>query len=550
MDMENRNDKKVKSGELNIDKEHSIIESALQDVIDFVGYIDIDTHMLHIVRWLAEPQLDEKSFSMDYDQGVDKVIQKYLVEEDRIVCGKMFQLPNIIDTVDKFGEFTGVYRVDLPNMPHLQYKKISMHYLDLDERDVLVVTQHDFTNIVREESQMQEALRGALHHAEEASQAKSKFLFHMSHELRTPLNSIVGMTELGKGRTQEKDYVEYCFDKIDVSSRMMLDMIDDVLDIAHIENDDIKLAENVVLFRPFIEGVAEKARANAYAKKINFQLNVDEGIAKSFNFDAERFSQVLRNLLSNAVKYTQRFGSVELNVKLIGEEIGRQSLEFEVKDTGVGIDDHFKSKVFEAFEQEYDDSTSIYGGAGLGLAICNHIVKKMGGEIEFESTKGQGSTFRVEVDLDIAVVAQPKEDDLQQELFIDKRVLLADDNAINLEIDKQLLTKKGMVVDVAENGRDALSQYMSNAPGTYDLILMDVRMPYMDGLTATSKIRASGKSDCKTIPILALTANAFEEDIRKSFECGMNAHITKPVDVKAMFSIIQQALQGKLTVNK
>ncbi|ORT99114.1 Sensory box histidine kinase/response regulator [Anaerovibrio sp. JC8] len=545
MSENNVKEKETNSGMAGADMESLVVERAIHDNADFIGYIDVNSGKMRIVRHNCSFFDDDGELVFDYDEKIGELIDEHMPEEDRSICHRMLQLSNIVETVNMFGEFTGTFKMYRDIRSPLQYKKLTLRYLDRKEKSTLVAVQTDITEITTENRQMQDALRGALKHAETVSKAKSQLLFQMSREIRTPLNTIVGMTGLGKDRSDQKDYVKYCLDKIEDSSKILLDMIENVLALSHVEQNSIQLNSDVVLFQPFIDTVAEKARADAYAKKINFQLELDPNVAKCFRFDADRMRQVLKNVLNNAIKFTQRFGSVTLGVKCLAEKYGRQSLEFSVKDTGVGIEDEFKPKVFEAFSQEYTGNSNIYGGSGLGLAICNHIVKKMGGIIDFDSAKGVGTTFRINVDLDVATSTYKPKDD-EEDICRGRRVLLAEDNEINLEIGKQLLLARGMVVDTAENGQEALSQYMSNAPGTYDLILMDVRMPYMDGLIATKKIRTSGKSDSKKVPILALTANARDEDIRQSFEHGMNAHLTKPINVEELYRSIEKALRGEL----
>ena len=526
------------------DMEQRVLERAIHDNVDFIGYIDVALGTIRILRHNGTFFQEGDELTFDYDEYIDGLVNQHMLADDMNICKRMLQLSNVVDTVNMFGEFTGTFKVFVHAGGPLQYKKLSLRYLDKREKAVIVAVQTDITEVTTENRQMQEAMRGALKHAEQVSKSKSKLLFQMSKEIRTPLNTIVSMSELGRGRAEQKDYVIYCLDKIEDSSKVLLDTIENVLALSHVEKNDIELNNDVVVFRSFIDTVAQKAKADAYAKKINFQLEMDPNVGRCFQFDADHMRQVLRNILNNAIKFTQRFGTVTLGVKCLAEKYGRQSLEISVRDTGIGIDPDFQPRVFEAFTQEYVGNNA-YGGSGLGLAICNHIIKKMGGLIEFDSKKGVGSEFRINVDLEIATAAHNADDD-EEDIFRGRRVLLAEDNEINLEIVRQLLLARGMDVDVAGNGQEALSQYMSNAPGTYDLILMDVRMPYMDGLVATKKIRSSGKSDCKTVPVLALTANALEEEIRQSFECGMNAHLTKPINVEEMYGCMERALRGEL----
>ena len=400
MSEDNVKDKETNSGLAENDMERTVIERAIHDNVDFIGYIDVKSGKIRILRHNDTFFNDDMELVSDYDEAIAHLINEHMLDEDKSICHKMLQLANIVDTVNMFGEFTGTFKLFHENGRALHYKKFTLRYLDKKAKDVLIAVQTDITEITTENRQMQDAMRGALKHAESISRAKSQLLFQMSKEIKTPLNTIVSMTELGKGRSEQKEYVNYCLDKIEASSKVVLDMIENVRALSHVENNDIQLNNDVVLFQPFIETVAGKAKADAYAKKINFQLDVDPNVAKCFRFDADRMRQVLKNILNNAIKFTKRFGTITLIVKCMAEKYGRQSLEISIKDTGIGIEDSFKPRVFEAFSQESEDN--VYGGSGLGLAICNHIIKKMGGIIDFDSTKGVGSTFRINVDLDVA----------------------------------------------------------------------------------------------------------------------------------------------------
>lgn len=385
-----------------------------------------------------------------------------------------------------------------------------------------------------------------------ADEIRHSFMTKMSHEIRTPLNTVIGMTALAKDRTDDPNYLKYCLERIDSSAHHLLMLINDVLDVSNIEKNKIILHPEKIKFREFIGDIVNSVRSDTNDKKINFRDNVEGDPAAGYIFDATRVKQVLMNMLSNAVKFTPRYGTIQFTIQKLNSNNGKDILSFTVKDTGIGISPEFLPHVFDVFEQEYSGNTTIYGGTGMGLAISKSIINLMGGTIEVKSEKGKGTEFCVEVELEVdteagktATVAKGCENNQ----FAGHRVLLAEDNEINCEIAKQLLTRRGLSVDVAENGREALSHYMMNVPGYYDLIIMDVRMPYMDGLTATRKIRSSGKSDCKSIPIMAMTANAMEEDIKESMHAGMNAHLTKPIAPKLLYNAIQEALNGTLSFN-
>ena len=375
-----------------------------------------------------------------------------------------------------------------------------------------------------------------------------KLLAHMSHDLRSPLSNVLGLTELARNKSDDREYVEYCLEKIDASAHFLMDMLTDVLYIIRLEAGENNLRKSSVDLKEFFNSLSDTARAMAYEKRLNFFAHFDEQIVPLVRTDGSRVRQVLQNLLSNAVKFTPRFGRVDFSAKLLEADNDRVRIRFTVKDTGVGIADELKDIIFLPLTKEYSGSTNVYGGSGLGLAICKQLVDRLGGTLDFTSSKGNGSEFWVVLDFeqDKAALQRQAEVPAQAVDFSGKYVLLAEDNRINCEIVKRLLTRRGLTVETAENGQVALNKYMMNAPRTYDLILMDVRMPYMDGLKAARMIRACGKSDARTIPIMAMTANAYEEDIQKSMEAGMNAHLVKPVEPSELYRAVQKALNGEL----
>ena len=375
-----------------------------------------------------------------------------------------------------------------------------------------------------------------------------KLLAHMSHDLRSPLSNVLGLTELARNKSDDREYVEYCLEKIDASAHFLMDMLTDVLYIIRLEAGENNLRKSSVDLKEFFNSLSDTARAMAYEKRLNFFAHFDEQIVPLVRTDGSRVRQVLQNILSNAVKFTPRFGRVDFSAKLLEADNDRVRIRFTVKDTGVGIADELKDIIFLPLTKEYSGSTNVYGGSGLGLAICKQLVDRLGGTLDFTSSKGNGSEFWVVLDFeqDKAALQRQAEVPAQAVDFSGKYVLLAEDNHINCEIVKRLLTRRGLTVETAENGQIALNKYMMNAPRTYDLILMDVRMPYMDGLKAARMIRASGKSDAKTIPIMAMTANAYDEDIQQSMEAGMNAHLVKPVEPSELYRAVQRALNGEL----
>ena len=373
-------------------------------------------------------------------------------------------------------------------------------------------------------------------------------LAHTSRDLRSSLSNVLGLAELAKMQVDEKEYVEYCMEKIEDTTHYLLNLINDILYTISPETESITRRSSSFNILELFENVSSVARPIANGKKLHFHTQVGDNVAPYIISDRGRIQQILQNLLSNAVKFTPRYGKIDFQLHQLAEYDNKARIEFVVRDTGIGISPEVQENIFLPMTKEYKGSTTVYGGVGLGLAICYKLTDYLGGRLEFRSTKEHGTEFRLHLDLEIdqKMSAASHVLDNHGYNFAGKTVLLADDDEINCEIAKSLLTRRGLIVDTAENGKVALSKYMMNAPGAYDLILMNVRMPLMDGLEATRRIRASAKSDAKRIPIIAMTANAYAKDIQRSIEAGMDAHLTKPVETGLLYETLQRALDGEL----
>jgi len=374
--------------------------------------------------------------------------------------------------------------------------------------------------------------------AEQASQAKSDFLSTMSHEMRTPMNAIIGMAKIAE-KTTDVEKLRYCLSKIGDSSEHLLGLINNILDMSKIEAGKLELDAVPFNIDKMLQKVCGLFNDKIAQKNIKFDIAWYEGTRRIFIGDELRVSQVVANLLSNAVKFTPEGGRIELAAaeSVAAEESGGSILRFSVTDTGIGMKQEQVSRLFNAFEQAESGTTRKYGGTGLGLAISKSIVEKMDGRIWAESEPNKGSKFVFDIKL-----ARPGVDGTDENRtertdglpdFSNVRILFAEDVEINREIFITLLEETGINIDVAENGVIAVEKFTQN-PGKYDLIIMDVMMPEMDGLEATRAIRAKAYSRAKTIPIIAMTANAFKEDIDKCIESGMNDHLAKPIDMDAV----------------
>jgi signal transduction histidine kinase len=370
-----------------------------------------------------------------------------------------------------------------------------------------------------------------------ATKAKSEFLSRMSHEIRTPLNAVIGLTDLAQKTTDAAKIADY-LQKIRLSSRFLLGIINDVLDFSKIEAGKLQLSPEDFEFKSLIFETVNIIEFKAEEKHIKLSVALDDAVPVLLFGDRQRLGQVLTNLLSNAVKFTSENGRIELAVKCISKNSETAKLRFDVKDTGIGISEEQQERLFKSFSQAEAATSRTYGGTGLGLAISQNIIKLMGSEIGVRSKKNEGSDFFFEITLPLGskAVSVAAADEAIPDLS-GKHILLAEDNEINREIVEASLEATGVTIDTAENGNEAVKLFSEN-PGKYDMIFMDIVMPEKDGFAAAREIRLLPEG--KNVPIIAMTANVFKEDIDNCIEAGMNDHIGKPIDFNNMFIKIRQ----------
>ena len=398
------------------------------------------------------------------------------------------------------------------------------------------------------------AAEDALKVAESASKAKSTFLSNMSHDIRTPMNAIIGFATLALDDIRDGKKVQDYLSKILSSSKHLLGLINDILDMSRIESGKVVLEEQETDLVTTLQELQSIMEGQAKERKLKLHVDYSNLRNRHVYCDKTRLNQVMFNLLANAVKFTSEGGSIWLTMSQLEptcEVEDRAIYEIRVKDTGIGIDKAFIKHIFEPFERERTSTVSKIQGTGLGMAITKNIVDMMGGTIEVESQKGVGTEFIIRLELRLQAEARVANEDGTKQHghaegvaeFAGKRLLLAEDNELNREIACMLLSKYGFVIDTAENGQEAVDLVAASAPDYYDLVLMDIQMPVMDGHEATRRIRNLEDKELAKVPVVAMTANAFDEDRKAAKECGMNGFISKPINMQEVVQALRMCLQ-------
>lgn len=517
---------------------------------DTILYADLDLGQLLPYRLGSRCQgiFDAKYQVRSFAESLDAYCGTWICPEDRTMFTQAVQPEHIRLELNKAPSFYINYRIPADDdFQYIQLRIVNVGPPDGRVSQVVLGFQ-TVDEEVRREMEHRQALAEALENANIASIARNTFLSNVSHDMRTPLNAIFGFTALAKRNIHDKAAVQTYLERIETASRQLLDLINKVLELAHTESGKAQVAEVECNLPQTIQEVCDFLAPQAEEKHIDFTLDCSGVRHPNVYSDPERLSQLVMYLANNAVTYTPAGGRVSVTVREL-EDLPNQYAIFQlvILDTGVGISEEFLERIFEPFAREKNTTLSGIHGIGLGLSIAKNIVEMMDGSIDVQSTPGQGSTFTITLHLRLHPKSLPQEKSADQTAGNRPlRILLAEDNEINLEIETELLEEVGFHIEPAENGRIAVEKLSASSPGDYDLVLTDIQMPVMDGWAAAAAIRQLEDPVLAHIPIIALSANVFEDDIRKSLESGIDAHLPKPMDLDLLLSTIQRIREKRL----
>ncbi len=533
-----------KAYEQNASRQTALFNALARDYLN-VYLIDAEHDTVHILKldgFVTSGLVGDSKIDYPYGATCERYVNERVHPDDRDMVRNAMRLEVIERELAKKPEFVGAYRIvdDAGETHFYQYK-----YLVAENDEGILAGFQNIDATIAAEREQQELLRNALVAAEEANVAKSAFLSNMSHDIRTPLNAIIGFNGLAQQHLDDREALERYLSKISISSSHLLDLVNDVLDMSRIESGQVGLSESVIDLDALLESLRAIVAGSAEAAGIEFVCDTAGLKHQTVVGDELKIKKILVNLLGNAVKFTEPGGTVWFTV----EERRLRSSEyahflFRVRDTGIGMSKEFQAHAFDAFAREKEVADGSAAGTGLGLSIVKSLVNMMDGTIRLKSKQGVGSEFTVSLHLKTVDEAEkesePEEDAregngaLAMARLKGRRVLLVEDNELNREIAFEVLKGAGFKVDTAENGLEAVRAVAEAVPGTYDVVLMDIRMPVMNGYEATRTIRDLSDPVRAHVPIIAVTANAFSSDRDEALAAGMDGHIAKPIDPKLL----------------
>ncbi len=524
-------------------REHAEVITSLSTIYSTIFRADLDSHHYEVLT-TVDSMLPIAGREGNFDDVKAEVLKAFMAQDMRPFMDEFLDINTLADRLQN----TNTIETEYKN-PAGQWMKARFIVKRRDvagrAKEVLYVA-HDCTEEKIKEFEQKECLAQALAASRQASKAKSTFLSNMSHDIRTPMNAIMGFTALAQAHIDDTDLVKDYLAKISTSGAHLLSLINDILDMSRIESGSVKLEENLLHLPDIFDDLRAMTQGMVAEKNLHLHITSQDMKHENVITDKLRLNQVLLNIVGNAIKFTGPGGDIWICAReKVSQRVSYTSYEFTVKDSGIGMSKDFMDHIFETFTRENSVTVSGIQGTGLGMAITKNIVTMMGGDIRVESEEGKGSIFTVTLNFKL-----PKDEITREEAsekteasgttdilnydYRGKRVLLVEDNELNAEIARAILEETGMTIDCVNDGDLAVETLRKVPADYYDLVFMDIQMPKMDGYTATREIRTLDDNHKANIPIVAMTANAFEEDKQKAFACGMNGHIIKPVSMEAI----------------
>lgn len=525
---------------------------ALETIYFTLFYVDLEQNRyktIYITPWLK----DSIPFNGVYTELKQTFIDQMIVPEYREKIDHRMSIEFIQETLNRknITDVRKSFYTDYQAIrgDEIKWCRVSSTVVDYDSNGkpvhVLALLQ-DVDKEKAKEAEYEEQILREAHSAKIANNAKTEFLRRISHDIRTPINGIQGYINLGASHPEDPKIQEHCRESANTALHTLMELVNSVLEMSELENNELVLEEKPFDLSELLKEIHAIMEPQALERNVSYQVIRKENLPVRYLIGSPRhISQILMNLASNAVKYGKAGGYLQLDTHLISQNDDQVTYEFVCEDDGIGMGEEFQKHLFEPFMQEKENARTVYEGSGLGLSIVKKLVDALEGTITYHSEKNVGTRFCVQLTFRIdkerhEVKEIPREECKQ--LLKGKNVLIVEDNELNMEIAECFLTEHGAIVSKAWNGQEGVEAFVTSECGFFDLIVMDIMMPVMDGYAATKAIRALERPDAKTVPITAMSANAFEDDVRKSMEAGMNGHIAKPVEEKKLIEVLTKLL--------
>ena len=481
----------------------------------------------------------------DYHMALEKYSQARVCDECREEFIKTTNVDNILKHLKRpSSQYSKVFKI-YDKDKNVTYQQLDFVYMDYNSKQILI-TYTDITKSLQKERETNAKLKKALKEVKKANEAKSEFLSRMSHDMRTPMNGIIGLTDILLADNTVTDTVRKKLLEMKEAEDLLLSLVNDILDMQKIESNKFVLSNHFYPFIDIIKNIHMCILPQINSKNITFNISYKDIKQCNIYVDKLRISQVFINILSNSIKFTPEGDTINCYIKKLKQENDIVDIEVTISDNGIGMSQEFLEHIFEPFEQEESDFSTAFTGTGLGMAIVRNIIELMNGNIDIKSCKGVGTTTVVKLSFKISDEKKEKSSNkLSNHTSINlegKKVLLCEDNELNIKVAESMLKERKMEVVKATNGQEAIEIFTNSNSGTFDIILMDIRMPVINGLKASSAIRQLDRADAMTIPIVALTANAYDQEVEVCRQAGMNAHIAKPINIGVFYSVIENEL--------